>query len=439
MKSGRILIAALILVGIAGIVVNGAAIYLRFLYLGILLLVGSFVWTFWVGRSLQLQRSSRVQRANVGDIFEESYDVVNQSRLMAPWIEVVNESKLPFASGSRILTLFMGKQKRHYLARTWLTRRGAFPLGPTRISVGDPFGFFHYAKEIAASQTLLILPMLFEVKSFLFPPGLLPGGQVIRRKSSDITPHAAGVREYMHGDAMKRIHWPTSIRRNQLIVKEFEQDPQAEVWLFLDAQKEVHSEKIHEQIDVPVESMLFGRKPKFNLPPSTFEYAISIAASLSHYFLSQRRAVGFVSAGQAYTIHSAERSERQESKILETLAFVEPNGDLSLAALVSMQASQLPQGSSVILVTPNTTQDLLIAVDDLHKRYLRPIVILLDGASFGGRDGADKMLLSLRERRVPVCVVTCDADLSQTISDFVSDVTPQDVRRWQRPVLSQSI
>ena len=111
MKSGRILIAALILVGIAGIVVNGAAIYLRFLYLGILLLVGSFVWTFWVGRSLQLQRSSRVQRANVGDIFEESYDVVNQSRLMAPWIEVVNESKLPFASGSRILTLFMGKQK----------------------------------------------------------------------------------------------------------------------------------------------------------------------------------------------------------------------------------------------------------------------------------------------------------------------------------------
>lgn len=437
MKSGRILVASLIMVGIAGIAVSGSAIYSRFLYLGLLLLLGGFIWTHWVGRSLQLQRSSRVQRANVGDIFEESYDIVNQSRLLAPWIEVVNGSKLPFAAGSRILTLFAGRQKRHYLARTWLTRRGAFALGPTHVSAGDPFGLFRFTREIPPTQTLVVLPLLFEVKSFIFPPGLLPGGQVIRRKSSDVTPHAAGVREYMHGDAMKRIHWPTSIRRNQLIVKEFEQDPQAEVWLFLDAQKKVHAENKHEQKDVPVESMLFGRKPKFTLPPSTFEYAISIAASLSHYFLAQRRAVGFVSAGQAYTIHSAERSERQESKILETLAFMEPNGDLSLAALVSMQASQLPQGSSVILVTPNIKQDLLIAVDDLQKRYLRPIVVLLDGASFGGEEGIEKMVISLRERRVPVCVVTYKADLSHTLSDFVSDVNPQDVRKWQKAVLSQ--
>jgi uncharacterized protein (DUF58 family) len=437
MKSGRILVASLILVGLGGIAVSGAAIYSRFLYLGLLLFLGGFIWTHWVGRSLHLQRSSRVQRANVGDIFEESYDIVNRSRLLAPWIEVVNGSKLPFASGSRILTLFAGRQKRHYLARTWLTRRGAFALGPTHVSAGDPFGLFRFTKEIPATETLVILPLLFEVKSFIFPPGLLPGGQVIRRKSSDVTPHAAGVREYMHGDAMKRIHWPTSIRRNQLIVKEFEQDPQAEVWLFLDAQKKVHAENKHEQKDVPVESMLFGRKPKFTLPPSTFEYAISITASLSHYFLAQRRAVGFVSAGQAYTIHSAERSERQESKILETLAFMEPNGDLSLAALVSMQASQLPQGSSVILVTPNIKQDLLIAVDDLQKRYLRPIVVLLDGASFGGEDGIEKMVISLRERRVPVCVVTYNADLSHTLSDFVADVNPQDVRKWQKAVLSQ--
>lgn len=437
MKSGRILIASLILVGLGGIVASGAAIYSRFLYLGLLLLVGGFIWTHWVGRSLQLQRSSRVQRANVGDIFEESYDIVNQSRLLAPWIEVVNGSKLPFAAGSRILTLFAGKQKRHYLARTWLTRRGAFVLGPTHISAGDPFGLFRVTKQIASTQTLVVLPLLFEVKSFIFPPGLLPGGQVIRRKSSDVTPHAAGVREYMHGDAMKRIHWPTSIRRNQLIVKEFEQDPQAEVWLFLDAQKKIHIENKYEQMDVPVESLLFGRKPKFTLPPSTFEYAISIVASLSHYFLTQRRAVGFVSAGQAYTIHSAERSERQESKILETLAFMEPNGDLSLAALVSMQASQLPQGSSVILVTPNIKQDLLIAVDDLQKRYLRPIVVLLDASSFGGEEGTEKMVMSLRERRVPVCVVTYNADLSHTLSDFVSDVNPQDVRKWQKAVLSQ--
>jgi uncharacterized protein (DUF58 family) len=436
MKAGRIFIALLLLTGTLGVLITGADIYLRFLYLSILLLVGSWVWTFWVARGLRLSRSARIQRANVGDFFEEHFEVLNGSRILAPWIEVFNQSVIPYASGSRILTLIFGRQKRTYLARTWLTRRGAFALGPTRISTGDPFGLFRSTKEFAAAQTVVVLPMLFEIKTFLFPPGLLPGGQVIRRKSPDITPHAAGVREYVHGDAMKRIHWPTSIRRNQLMVKEFEQDPQAEVWLFLDSQNDVHYEKPQHYNQLPVESNFFGRRPEFKLSPSSLEYAISITASLTHYFIAQRRAVGYASAGQAFNVHHAERGERQEGKILETLAFVEADGDLSIAALVSAQASQLPQGSTVILVTPSIRPDLLQAVDDLQRRYLRPVVILLDIETFGGLRGTDKIALSLRERRIPVCVVACDANLAQALSELTHKFLSQELHTWQRPVLS---
>lgn len=203
-------------------------------------------------------------------------------------------------------------------------------LGPTRISTGDPFGLFSASKVIAPERTLVVFPIIFEIKSFVFPPGLLPGGQVIRRKSADITPHAAGVREYVHGDAMKRIHWPTSARRGHLMVKEFEQDPQAEIWLYLDSQKDVHYAKPYQLEEIPIEMMMFKKRPKFKLPPATLEYSISITASLSHYFIGQRRAVGYVSAGQTFIVHSAEHSERQEAKILETLAFVEANGSLRL-------------------------------------------------------------------------------------------------------------
>jgi uncharacterized protein (DUF58 family) len=438
MKAGRTVVLILILVGAGGLVVNGAAIYSRLLYLGILLGLGSWFWTNALGRSLKMQRNARVQRASVGDIFEERFDVVNGSRLLAPWIEVANESALPFSSGSRLLTLVNGRQKRNYLARTWLTRRGAFPLGPTRISAGDPFGLFRWSRQILPTQTLVILPMTFEIRSFIFPPGLLPGGQAIRRKSPDITPHASGVREYTHGDAMKRIHWPTSIRRDHLMVKEFELDPQAEVWLFLDSQRNVHAEKPHAQYEVPVENMLFARRPKFQLPPSTLEYSISIIASLAHYFLSQRRAVGYVSVGQTFNVHPAERSDRQESKILETLAFVHANGELSIAAVVAAQASQLPQGSSAIIVTPTVREDLIAAVEDLQRRHLRPVVVLLDVSSFHGGPGTEKLARSLRERRVPVCVISCNADLVQALSEFSSDFVSQDLRSWQKPTLSQS-
>ncbi len=436
MKAGRILIALLFVTGLVGVMVTGAAIYSRFLYLSILLGVGAWVWTRWAASGLRLNRNARVQRANVGDIFEENFEVANDSRVLAPWIEVLNQSRIPFASGSRLLTFMTRHQKRTYLARTWLTRRGGFPLGPTRISTGDPFGLFSFSKEIAPAQTLVVYPVIFEIQSFLFPPGLLPGGQVIRRKSSDITPHAAGVREYVHGDAMKRIHWPTSVRRNQLMVKEFEQDPQAEIWLYLDSQKDAHSEKPHQYEDMPVEFMFFGRRPKFKMPPSTLEYSISITASLAHYFIGQRRAVGYVSAGQTFTVHSAERSERQEARILETLAFVEANGSLSIAALVAAQASQLPQGSSVILVTPTVRPDLLHAVDDLQRRHLRPVVVLLNAETFGGARGTENLIIALRERRVPVCVIACDADLTQALSELPPDLTSQEMRAWRNPALS---
>ncbi len=437
MRAGRILLALLFAIGVIGVITTGAAVYSRFIYLSLLMSIGGWIWTRWTVSGLRLLRNSRVLRANVGDIFEEHFEVVNGSRVLAPWIEIINQSAIPFASGSRLLTMLMGRQKRTYLARTWLTRRGAFSLGPTRISAGDPFGLFRASKDFAADQKLIVLPLLFEIQSFLFPPGLLPGGQVIRRKSSEITPHAAGVREYVHGDAMKRIHWPTSIRRDQLMVKEFEQDPQAEVWLYLDSQKIVNFEKPHQFDDMPIESLLFGRRPKFHLPPSTLEYSISITASLAHYFIAQRRAVGFASAGQTFTVHHAERSERQEGKILETLAFVEANGELSIAALVAAQASQLPQGSSAILITPTVRSELLQAVDDLQRRYLRPMVVLLDAGTFGGPDGTDKILISLRERRVPVCIIACDANLAQALSEFSSDLTSQDVRKWKSTALSQ--
>jgi uncharacterized protein (DUF58 family) len=436
MKSGRIFVILLLLVGAVGALVSGADIYSRFLYLGGLLLLGGWGWTFWAARGLRLTRNARILRANVGDFFEEHFEVLNGSRVFAPWVEIYNLSKIPYASGSRLLTLVRGRQKRTYLSRTWLTRRGAFALGPTRISTGDPFGLFRWSREIPSAQTLIVLPMLFEIKSFSLPPGLLPGGQVIRRKSPDITPHAAGIREYAPGDAMKRIHWATSIRRNQLMVKEFEQDPQAEVWLYLDSQKDVHYERPQQTQQPSLDLNIFSKRPEFHLPPSTLEYGISIAASLAHYFIVQRRAVGYASAGQTFTVHQAERSERQEGRILETLAFVEANGNLSIAALVAAQASQLPQGSTAILITPTVRPELLQAVDDLQRRYLRPVVILLESQTFGGMRGTEKLTRALRERRVPFCVIACDADLKQALSALTADFTSQELRTWKNPALS---
>lgn len=434
MKAGRVLIALLFIVGAVGILVSGAAVYSRFFYSSVLLTVFAWAWTRFAVRGMFLERSSRELRANVGDVFEENYKLTNRSRLPVPWVEVMNLSAIPYAAGSRLFTLLMGKQMRNYTSRTWLTRRGSFHLGPTRVTVGDPFGLFTANKEFQPKNTLVVFPMIHEINSFPFPQGVLTGGQVIRKKSADITPHAAGVREYVHGDAMRRIHWHTSARRGRLMVKEFEQDPQAEIWIYLDAHKNVHYQKKNEQQEKPLHDFLLRRRPKLELPPSTMEYSVSVAASLAHYFIRQRRAVGFASAGQTFTVLPAERSERQEAKILETLAFVKADGTLSLPGLVSTHAALLPQGSSAILITPTTRPDLLQTVDELVLRYLYPIVVLLDAQTFNGPSSAEAMITALQERRVPTITISCGDDLPQALSQTSSNFNFQELRTWQTPV-----
>jgi len=221
MTAGRAFVLTILVIGGVGVFVDGAVFYARLFYSGLALVIFAGWLALTSLRGIRVERRARSLRATVGDVFEEHYEIINDSRGLKLWLEVANETTIPFARGSRILTLISPKQKRSYASRTWLTARGGFLLGPTRIRSGDPFGIFRVSKTFPAHESLVVLPMLFNVASFLSPPGLLPGGQVIRRKSPDVTPHAAGLREYAVGDPVKRIHWPTSIRRNQLMVKEF--------------------------------------------------------------------------------------------------------------------------------------------------------------------------------------------------------------------------
>ncbi len=436
MSAGRLVVALLIGAGLIGSLVSGAAFYSHLLFVGLILLVGSWLWVTVLVRSVRLVRKPDFSRGSVGDIFKEQYELINTSRLPGMWVELYNEMPLPTAAGSRFLTRLHPHEKQTYVARTWLTRRGGFPVGPTVLRVSDPLGLFRRQRTFPAERSLVILPMTFAIKSFLFPPGLVPGGPVVHGKSSDITPHAAGVRDYVPGDPMKSIHWPTSARRGELMVKEFEQDPQAEVWILLDAQRKVQSERAYEAPEMPLESLLFSRKPKLSLAPSTLEYEISIAASLSHYFIEEGRAVGLLTEDRGYSVLAAERSERQDNKILETLAFVEGMGDLPISALAGAQARQLHQGSNVILITPSTSLDLPVVADDLQRRNLKPVVILLVAESFGGRPGSQQIAEQLMAQNVPVCLIYCDANLGEALSAMSANNAKQDMASWRPPALS---
>lgn len=434
----RVFLLLLFLVGLAGSIINGAVLYVRMAYLGGLLLGSAWLWTFLSLRKIRFSRQARSLRASVGDTFEETFELNNESRLPRLWVEIENRSDLPNAAGSRLLTNIGGKQGRSYLARTWLTQRGVYRLGPTTFASGDPFGLFTVKRTFPHADSLLVLPLILPIADFPSPAGYLPGGKAIRRKSFEITPHASGVREYVHGDPLKRIHWPTSARRDRLMVKEFEQDPQSEIWLFLDAQAGLHHALPAEPLP-KWHDWTLQRRPQLSLPPDSLEYAITITASLAHYFINQRRAVGFVTEGPAYTVIPAERSERQEAKILETLAFVRDLGRLPLVSLADSIAPRIPYGSSALLVTPSSRRDILLAADNLARRGLSPVVILLDPKTFGGHGHNDELAQNLVRRGTPVCQVRRDDNLTEVLSAFAAQNRTPEQNLWRKQLSSLSI
>ena len=119
-----------------------------------------------------------------------------------------------------------------------------------------------------------------------------------------MTTNAAGVRDYVPGDSLNRIHWPTSMRMGRLISKEFELDPTADVWLYLDLFRE--SEVAMPWTPIAPEPGMFAlhsvarQKNQLQLPPITTEYLVTAAAAtLARYFTLRDRAVGMSSQGRS--------------------------------------------------------------------------------------------------------------------------------------------
>jgi uncharacterized protein (DUF58 family) len=219
------------------------------------------------------------------------------------------------------------------------------------------------------------------------------------------------------------------------MVKEFELDPQAEAWIFLDAQEELHTREDEEFRKVEREladSWLYKKNPVITLPRETIEYAVSIAASLVRFYIQNGQAVGMGVSMQQSIILPAEKGERQLNKLLETLAFIEPNGKLPLNALTSTQCDHIPMGSTLVLITPSPGKEVFITVEDLLRRKLQPVVVLLDAFSFGGFASTEKIFNTLTSINIPVYQIKYGDNLKTSLQ--VETLPSQPINWWKAPL-----
>jgi len=354
--------------------------------LGALVLLATDTWAKYCLQDLRYQRQFSEQRVLFGEEITLSLSVENAKLLPLPWLEI--EDSVP-----RTLT-FTGPQLRVGTASNmvvleslfslrWYERvtrpytvlcnaRGVHTFGPTVVRSGDVFGFLDRQESLSNRQYLLVYPLVVPITRFGLPSRHPFGDNRAPRRLLEDPSRVIGVRDYMYGDDLRRVHWKATARMMQLQSKVYQPTTTYTLVLFLN---------VVSQLDA-----WYGIRPELQ------ELAICATASVADWALNEGFAVGLYANTMMYMpemgmlppthqegeekeqaleavvadqlkrrrIHLPPASnEEQRKRIMEVLARIQSYFGSSIEDLIQVERVRLPAGATVVVVTSTVSDPLL--------------------------------------------------------------------------------
>jgi uncharacterized protein (DUF58 family) len=330
------------------------------LYLGVLVVGGSYVLTRLGLSDLEAGYAVNQLHGRVGDTLRLTYTLRNAGRMPKPWLEVNNPTNLPGGLAGRALSLG-SRRERSWVVKTPLARRGHFRIEPLQIRTGDPFGLFEASAAVGQGLTLVVYPRVERLPMWRLPAANIEGSHSAPERTLQTTPLATTVRPYAPGDSFNRIHWKSTARHGEIQVKEFDLEQTSDVWIFLDLDRRVQA----------------GRGDE-----STVEVAVRAAASIADRGLLENRAVGITTNGHRAAVLPADRGGRQHLKIMQLLAAVDADGSDPLAEALVNGLARLRRGMTAVIITSSRDRAWVRPLASLRTRGVACVVVLLDGPSF---------------------------------------------------------
>jgi len=231
----------------AGLTAIGCAVLLgqtTLTRIGVLVVALPLVAAFVIGRrryALTVDRAVHPRLVSAGQPARIDLDLANAGRSTAGAVLV--EDQVPYALGTRPRFVLQG------IARQWQRRvsyqvrsdvRGRFEIGPLTIRIADPFGLIELRRTVPGTAALVVTP-----RTVALPPIPVMGGW---SGSGEHRPQAfaagsaedVSVREYRRGDELRRVHWRSSARMGDLMVRREEQPWEARATVLLDNRLRSH-------------------------------------------------------------------------------------------------------------------------------------------------------------------------------------------------------
>jgi len=271
---------------------------------------------------LSCLRQISPSRVPAGQTVHVNLRLENVSKL--PTGLLLAEDAVPYSLGSRPRFVLERIERGGFRDFDYPLRsdvRGKFTVGPLRLRVADAFGLVELGRSFSARSTLVVSPKVVSLPGRMLPGSWMGDGEGRARVAASAGEDDPAPRPYRDGDELRRVHWRSTARYGELMVRREEQQWRNHAVLLLDTRRSAHA----------------GSGAS-----SSFEFAVSAAASIGVHLAMQ----GF--AGQLVTDSGAAAGGASfEDVLLDTLAVVKPSGGNDLVPGLS---SVTPQVSGLFIV-----------------------------------------------------------------------------------------
>ncbi len=344
-------------------VATGFDLSMRLAYLLMILIIISWVWSRVGAANMKASVNRPTGPFSVGDTLSERIVIQNSNGAPKAWVEVEDKTTLPDVEFREVTNFGLMVTFKRVEMEAQLTQRGEYDLGPLVIRASDPFNLFPRDIEFEGVDKVLVYPRVIPIPNLAASRVLLADGHSRRQRMNVLSTDVASVREYADGDPIGRIHWLTTARTGDLMVKQFDQGSAGEMWVIFD-----------QHIDAQAGS---GKE-------STDEYGATIAASVIDKYTRTFTEVGYLAYGSNSLIAMPEHTASHRENILRHIAASKPVGNVPIMDALAVLDRELFVSSTIVVITAADEGDWIDALGTLRRRGVQVICIILDRESFGG-------------------------------------------------------
>ena len=205
--------------------------------LGLVLAVAAAaLWVRYLRRPMELRRKLGKGERLAGDDVTVSVEL-DEDGVVPSGALVLRERIARLGERETPLVRRHGRLRGRYTLRR--VPRGRYPVEEAEIVIEDPFGLERVAVQLPTGASILVYPRLVDLDRLFSESGARTpeGRRLLMRRPTGFDLHS--VREYEQGESLRRVHWPSTAKRGQLMVKELEDSPRDETAVLLDADQSV--------------------------------------------------------------------------------------------------------------------------------------------------------------------------------------------------------